>query len=170
MNKKTTKQSDFYKAGILFSVAILIILLSSCTAERELAREFVNTKKDIPVLLLSTDRLILTNEKLKRISNFDSLDVSSQDSLWTAKTLYFDSLSDVKLLSKFYENIKAELQSYGFKVFTKENVDSFNTLEASKYTLNIAQVEIREDDYVYRDEELFFQFISLLSGSNNQCY
>ena len=156
MNKTTTKHSSFNKIGVLFSLAILIVLLISCTAERELAREFVNTKKGTPILLLSTDRLILTNDKLKRILSFDSLDVSSQDSLWTAKTLYLDSVNDVKLLSKFYEKTRIELEKYGIKVYTKETVDSFNTLEATKYTLNIAQVEISEDDYIYRDEELFF--------------
>ncbi|NVN96159.1 MAG: hypothetical protein HXX18_12865 [Bacteroidetes bacterium] len=156
MNKTTTKQSSFNKIGVLFSVTILIVLLFSCTAERELAREFVNTKKGTPILLLSTDRLILTNEKLKRILNFDSLDVSSQDSLWAAKTLYLDSISDVKLLNKFYEKIKDELQCYGFRVFTRDSISSFNSLEVSKYILNIAQVEMNEDDYIYRDEQLFF--------------
>ncbi len=146
----------FYKTGILFFAAILITLLTSCTAERELAREFVKTKKNIPVLLLSTDRLILTNEKLKKNQNFDSLNVSKQDSLWTVKTLYLDSINDTKLLSQFYGKFKTELQSYGFTVFTQDSIDKFNSLETPKYTLNIAQVEASENDYIYRDEEVFF--------------
>ncbi len=156
MNKKLTKQSSFNKIGVLFFVAILSILLFSCTAERELAREYVHTKKGTPILLLSTDRLILTNEKLKKVLNFDTMEATKQDSLWIVKTLYLDSVNDANLLIKFYENTKSELEKYGFQVFTKETIDSFNTLEASKYTLNIAQVELSEDDYVYRDEELFF--------------
>ncbi len=146
----------YNKIEILFFVAILITLLVSCSAERKLAREFVKAKKEIPILLLSTDRLILTNEKLKKMPNFDLLNAPKQDSLWVAKPLYLDSVSDVKLLSQFCEKIKIELQSYGFKVFTKDSIATFKALETTKYTLNIAQVEMSEDDYFYRDEELFF--------------
>ena len=146
----------YNRIGILFFVTMLIALLTSCTAERELAREFIKTKKDIPILLLSTDRLILTNEKLKKITNFDSLKVATQDSLWTTKTLYLDSVNDAKLLSLFYEKFKTELQYYGFKVFTQDSIDNFNAIETSKYTLNLAQTEISEDDYIYRDEEAFY--------------
>ncbi len=155
MNLKTTKHLKFNKIGIFFLVAILFALMTSCTAERELAREFVKTNKDIPVLLLSTDRLILTNEKLKKISNFDSLDVAAQDSIWLAKTIFLDSVNDAKLLQPFYLKMKTELQLYGFRVYEKDSVQSFNALESPKYTLNIAQVEMSEDDYLYRDEEVF---------------
>ncbi|MFZ4398702.1 MAG: hypothetical protein ACOYO1_01610 [Bacteroidales bacterium] len=146
---------NYKKIDIIYLIFFLITLLSSCSAERELAREFVKTKKDIPILLYCTDKLVLTNDKLKKIINFDSLDVSKQDSLWTAKTLYLDSVNDVKLLNKFYTTMKSELQSYGFLVFTNDSIDKFNSLETSKYSLNIAQVEISEDDYIYRDQEVF---------------
>ena len=146
----------FNNLKIFNFVAILITLLASCTAERELAREFVKTKKSIPVLLLTTNRLILTNDKLKKIPNYDSLNVSTQDSIWLVKTLYLDSVSDVRFIQMFYSKLKTELQFYGFIVYEQDSLQSFNALESTKYTLNLAQVEMSEDDYNYRDQEVFF--------------
>ena len=146
----------FNNLKIFIFVAILITLLASCTAERELAREFVKTKKSIPVLLLTTNRLILTNDKLKKIPNYDSLNVSTQDSIWLVKTLYLDSVSDVRFIQMFYSKLKTELQFYGFIVYEQDSLQSFNALESTKYTLNLAQVEMSEDDYNYRDQEVFF--------------
>jgi len=155
MKYKKNKHLNFTKIQFLSFAAFLILLFPSCTAERELAREFVNAKKDTPILLLTTDQLILSNEKLKRIPDFDSLIVSTQDSLWLANTLFLDTLNDVQLISAFKNKLKAELQYYGFKVYEKDSIEIFNTIENTKYTLKIAQFEAVEDNYIYRDEEVF---------------
>jgi hypothetical protein len=83
------------------------------------------------------------------------MSVSTQDSLWIVKTLYLDSVTDVKFIHQFYAKLKEELGNYGFKVFEKDSLTDFNSLETSKYTLNIAQIEISEGEYIYRDEEVF---------------
>ena len=152
---KYYKNLNHKKIEIIFSTISLIILLTACSAERELAREFVKMDKKVPILLNITDQLLLTNEKIKRISNFDSLDVSKQDSLWTVNTLYLDSIYDIKFLNQYYSILKSELQSYGFLVYTSDSIDKFNKLETSKFILNIAQIEISEDNYIYIDQETF---------------
>jgi hypothetical protein len=144
------------KSGIYFSILIIINTLVSCSTERELARDFIKSNKEIPVILLCTDHLILTNDKLKRIPNFDSLDVKTQDSLWQVNTIYLDSLSDNKILTNFYKNLIKELRLYGFKVITSDSLHDSQNVQTNNYILNIAQIEISEDKYPYRDQQLFF--------------
>jgi hypothetical protein len=142
------------KSGSCF-VFLFIILLASCSPERELARDFVKSTKETPVLLLCTDRLLLTNDKLKQISGFDTLDARTQDSLWLVNSRYLDSVSDVKMLTTIYEKIRKELKSYGYKVITPDSSAAIESHKPDLITLNIAQIELSEDRYTYRDEQLF---------------
>ncbi|MCX6231673.1 MAG: hypothetical protein NTZ33_09035 [Bacteroidetes bacterium] len=147
---------NIIKSGKYIPAIFLLLILYSCSTERELARDFVKSKKEVPILLLRTDRIILTNEKLKQIHDFDSLDAKTQDSLWLAKTHYLDSINDIKLLDIMYMRVSKELKSYGFNVFTTDKSNIFDTIQSPKTILNIAQVELTEADYTYRDEQVFF--------------
>lgn len=145
-----------YKTGILFGFLTLSVLFISCSVERDLAKEFVRNNKDIPVLLQITDKIILTNEKLKKIKGFDTLSVEKQDSLWFSNTLYLDSINDSNILNLIFNSMETKLKAYGFHVYSIDNIADFDTLSKRKYSFNIAQVEISEDEFVYRDEEVFF--------------
>lgn len=154
------------KTGIYFIAFILSFVLLSCSAERELAKEFVKNNKGIPVLLQITDKIILTNEKLKKIKDYDSLSFEKQDSLWYVNTLYLDSISDTLILNSIYYNMENKLKSLGFHVYTNDSINAFNELQDIKYIFNIAQVEVSEDFFVYRDEELFFTNLIYYKDNN----
>jgi hypothetical protein len=143
----------------IFLLLLIVFSIYSCSIERELARDFIDKSKNMPVLLLSTDNVIFTNEKLKKISGFDSLSVKKQDSLWSVNTVFLDSIDDVKLISIIFNKFKSNLESYCFKVFTKENKKDFDNINQEKYIINLAQFEVSEDIYTHRDEEYFFDSI-----------
>lgn len=144
------------KTGLSIILVVLIVILQSCSVERELAKDFIKSNKDIPVLLQITDKVILTNEKLKKIKGFDSFNIEKQDSLWNANTLYLDSLNDIKLINTIYNNMEARLINYGFHVYSTDSIHEFINNQKQKYSLKIAQIEVSEDLFLYRDQETFF--------------
>jgi len=155
-----------FKTGIFYLTVLLLPILFSCSTERELAKEFVKSNKDIPVLLEITDKIILTNEKLKKIKDFDLMSVDKQDSLWNYQTLYLDSINDKKIIDLTFNNMKTSLQNLGFQVYTIDSINSFRELEKFKYTFKIAQLEVSEDMYIYRDEETFFNNLTYYQDNN----
>lgn len=143
----------------IFVLYITAILLNSCSIERELARDFIDKSKNLPIILLSSDKVIFTNEKLKKIGGIDNLTTSQQDSIWVVNTIFLDSIDDKKLTSIIFNRIKSELESYKLKVYTIDNINDFDKLSQEKLFLNLAQFEIVEDIYTHRDEEYFFDSI-----------
>lgn len=145
---------------------LLLALLQSCSVERQLAKDFVKNKKNIPVLLLSTDKLILTNEKLKKINDFENFSINKQDSLWVANTLYLDSINDILIINKIYNQLRNSLIELGFKVYGNDSAEQFQQLKQEKYQLNLAQIEVSEDIFTYRDQETFFNNLTYYQDNN----
>jgi len=144
---------------VLFLILFFGLTFFSCSIERELARDFIDKSKNMPVLLLSSDKVIFTNEKLRKIPKIETFSPYVQDSIWNANTIFLDSLDDAKLTSLIYNEIKSGLELNNFKVYTFENKSDFEKLTQNKFIINLAQLEIIEDMYVHRDEEFFFDTI-----------
>lgn len=154
------------KTGIFFLTILLFLTLQSCSVERQLAKNFVKNKRNIPVLLQSTEKLILTNEKLKKIQDFDKFSIEKQDSMWYANTLYLDSVNDIILINKIYNQIRNSLIELGFVIYSIDSIEKFQELTQEKYLLNLAQIEISEDIYTYRDQETFFNNLTYYQDNN----
>ncbi len=145
------KNNNFY---ILIPFLIIASLLSSCRVERDIAREFVQQDNNIAILLLADSVLYKTNDKVKRIPDFDSMNFDMQDSIWAANSVYLDSVNDKKLINNLFSCLKNELEYYEFKIYTDKNKKDFEALN-SGYIFKVSQVELEEDKYTYRDQYSF---------------
>ncbi len=153
-------------SGIFLLTILLGLILQSCSVERQLAKDFIKNKRNIPVLFQSIEKLILTNEKLKKIQDFDKLSIEKQDSIWNSNTLYLDSINDIILINKIYNQIRNSLIELGFIIYSSDSIEKFQQLTQEKYLLNLAQIEVSEDIYNYRDQETFFNNLTYYQDHN----
>ncbi len=140
---------------IIFLVISITIIISSCKVERDIAREFVQKENNISILLLKDTTLYKLNDKIKRVYGYDKMSYEKQDSLWSAYTIYLDSIDDQKTFNSLYSKLISELEYYGFKVYTMESIKKYELESSEKYIFKITQLELEEDNYTYINEHSF---------------
>lgn len=134
-------------------------MLSSCSTERELARDFLNRKDSIAVLLIPPDFVFKTNLKAYEIENFDSLNEVQQDSALLANSDFLTEINDTLLVKRLFSSLQAGLSQYGIQSFSRDQLTEFMNLDSPAYQVSLVQLEVEEDVYPYRAEEVFFDTV-----------
>jgi len=110
---------------------MVLLLLSSCDVEKQIAQEYVNfNKHNISVLILRPDYILKQN----KIKTSDSI---TQD-------FYIKDISDSAFIEDYFNDLFNELKTFGFKVYTDINIDSFLNADTSAYVFNISQILVEE--------------------------
>jgi hypothetical protein len=139
---------------IIFILA-LISVFSSCTVERKLAQDFIYTKDSISVLIIPPDLIYKSNVKTWEIEDFDELEVWEQDAILFDSSLFIKDVNDSIFFKKYFTSLQTELWDYGLNVFHEDELIDFMAVNTPAYQVAVAQVEIEEDIYPYRAEEVF---------------
>lgn len=137
-------------------LASLAVSLGSCSVERKLAREFIEQKDTIAVLLMLPEYVLKTNNKAWEIPEFENLSEWEQDSALFVNSTFVKEIDDVFLLSRFQNSLQIGLRKYGITAYTEEQLVEFMNLEEPAYKVMLAQVEVEENIFPYRAEEVFF--------------
>ncbi len=159
--------------GFLLAVALSMVLLSSCSVEKKLGKEFNETRSDSLVLVLSPDYLFKNNLKTYLVPGLDTLPEYVQDSLLLDNSLFLKQLSDTGILNEFNRNFVERLKEYHFTVLEEPALDSFMTAGSTGLLVNIAQISMEEFVYPYSfdynlvDESLTVDSIDLNAISMN---
>jgi hypothetical protein len=133
---------------------IILILISSCSLERKIARQFNQQAADISILTLRTDFVFKIPEK--EIKGSNKLPEEMLDSIRMSKTLVLQHLHDEdEFLSNFFTQYVNELRRYGVKVYQHDEFESFFGVDTNAWVVNLAQLEIEEFDYPFRVTEVF---------------
>jgi len=146
-----------YVGVILFFSFILF----SCKPEKKIARQFIDKKKSVSVLLLKPDSIYKTNYKVKAITSFDSLPFSVKDSVWKANTLFLDSIRDSLFIDRFINSIARRFRLLGLKTYTQDSMEAFLSGNGIKFIVNYIQCELEE----YLDLKKF-EFAFEVEGKN----
>ena len=149
------------KLGILF--VLLVVGLSSCTIEQNIARKFKKDPGGVTVMLLFPDFIYKNNLKEEKLNLPDSMNENMKDSILFESSLYLKEINDSLFLKNYYNALSNELKLYGVSVFEESAMDSFLTFVDSAYIFNLAQVGMEE--YIYTatadeiiGEEDFYEF------------
>jgi len=135
---------------------ILVALLTgSCSVERKLARDFIGQQDSIAVMLMLPEYVIKTNNKAWEIPDFENLSEWEQDSALYENSTFVREIDDDFLLSRFQSSLQIGLRKYGILAYTEEQLIDFMSLEQTAYKVMLAQVEVEEDIFPYRAEEVF---------------
>jgi hypothetical protein len=138
---------------ILFLI-LIPLLITSCSIERKIARQFNEQAAQLAFLTFKTDYILKNNEKDLTIDESKGLDEWQKDSLRLEKTLIIKQLdNDTILLDFFFDAYRRELARYGLKVYYENELDAFFQRDTNSWIANLAQVEIDEFDYFFQDSE-----------------
>ncbi len=110
---------------------IVLLLLSSCDVEKQIAQEYVNYNKNNTSVLILRPDYILKKDKIK-------------DSELIDKDFSLNDVSDSVFIKDYFDNLFNELRTFGFKVYTDINIDSFLNADTSAYVFNISQILLEE--------------------------
>ena len=85
----------------------------------------------------------------------DSLGIAddkNKDSLLLFHSEYLSDLNDSLFIVNYTLGYTKALSNFGFRVFSQNQTEQFLTLDSNTYQVNIAQIEIEETLYTFRDE------------------
>ena len=145
------------KYGLIASFWIFsMILLTACSPERKLASEFVKTGSQKSVLLLSPDFIYKASLKKDILDSLNITDETLFDSVLIANSKFLNELDDEKFIDNYMLGLEKELKIFGLKVFVEERTADFFEVDSNAFIINVAQLEIEEDYYVFRDETKYY--------------
>lgn len=141
-------------------LSVLVLIITSCSYDRKLAKQFVESNPDISILVMPTDDIFKVNMKRDELGDdTTTMDEWQIDSALMANSLFLKDISDSIFLEAYYNSFFDELEKLNVKTYTEDYIDSFLFIRSSAFLLNIAQIEA--DEYVknFKDSEEFNDFV-----------
>ena len=137
-----------------------ILLLTSCSYDRKLAKQFVESEPDISILVMPTNEILKINMKRDELGE-DTINMEwwQIDSLLMANSLFLKDISDSIFLEAYYNSFFDELDKLHIKTYTEDYIDSFLFMKSPAFLLNIAQIEVDEYIKEFRDSEEYDDFV-----------
>lgn len=135
------------------------LTLHSCSVEKRLAEEFLNNRDSIALYLIRPEVVFKTNLKSWQIEDFEQMMVSEKDSALFANSLFLKEIDDTLLLNRFFNSFSSELMRLNLQPFDQENLHGFLSSDKKAYQVALVQVELEEDVYPYRAEEIFYDSV-----------
>jgi len=136
----------------VIGLLLIITSLFSCSAEKKLAIEFARNQDNGNVLVLAPDYLYKANLKAYLLDSVDYNRNDDKDSVLLVHSDYLNDLNDSLFIANYILGYTKTLNKLGFRVFMADEADEFMAMDSNIYQINIAQVELEETIYTYRDE------------------
>jgi hypothetical protein len=140
----------------VWSLLILSLLsLTSCYPEWKLGKTFIDSEKDISLMILPTDFVIKTNLKREDLGDTLQMTGEEKDSLLWEQSLFVKNLSDSIVLETFINSMISEFKKLGIDVFLDNAADSFLFKQSPAWIMNIGQLQIEEGYHDFKDSDEF---------------
>lgn len=141
-------------------LAFVLFLFSGCYPEWKLSRTYIDSEKNVAILLLPANYVFKNNLKNSKLADKSASDDWEKDSTLIANSEFLQKLSDSVFLETFVNSMIDEFEQLGLTVYMENRLDTFLFVEDKAYIFNIAQVELEElfsvhearesiDEYVY---------------------
>ena len=141
----------------LLTISIIILVAASCSVEKNVATEFVINANKKNILVIAPVQLYKTNLKTYLMDSLGiDKDDENKDELLLRHSKFLYDLNDSLFIANYMLGYKKSLIKFGFNVFTENEIDSFLALDSNSYQVNIAQIELEETIYTFRDEETIY--------------
>ncbi len=137
----------------IFPIIVLFVFgLSACSPEKKLAVEFANKANNKGVLILTPQYLYKVNLKTYLLDSLNIVGNDNKDSLLISHSKYLGELNDSLFIANYIHGYASTLNKFGFKIYHQNQMEQFLALDSNTYQVNIAQIELEETLYTYRDE------------------
>ncbi len=139
---------------IAISVLVMIILFLShgCSPEKKLAKSFVNDPDQKSILLLGPE---LVFKKSLKTSILDSLKITDEtlfDSVLMANSDFLQYINDSLFLQNYLKGYEEECKLFHVDVYRESQTADFLEVDSNAWVIYLAQVELEESWFPYRDE------------------
>lgn len=152
---------------IIVSIIGYVLILSSCTMERQLAMQFIEgDAKSTSVMLVPPDILYMFNEKGLPYGHYKNIDSAKFYS-----STYIQHISDSAFLELYYKSFTSQAKEYGLNVYFPDALNEFLDSQSTSYIVQFAQMELTEDtakylieeqiNFMKRNKEIEYQLIAL---------
>ncbi len=135
---------------------LLMFILASCSTERKLATQFIKTGSHKSVLILAPDFIYKTSLKKDILDSLEITDETLFDSVLFANSLFLKEIDDSKFIDNYLLGLEKELKVFGLNVFREDRTADFMEVDSNAFIINVAQLEVEEDYYFYRDETKYY--------------
>jgi hypothetical protein len=139
-----------------YVLVLLMLFLTACSVEKKLARQFVSTGSQRSVLILGPEFIYKTNLKKDILDSLGIRDESLFDSVLFANSFFLKEIDDDKFLDNYLLGLEKELKVFGLNVYREEGTADFMEVDSNAFIINVAQLELEEDYYEYRDETRYY--------------
>lgn len=136
---------------ILVGFSILVGLIS-CNPEKQLAIDFTYKSVNKNILILTPDYIYKSSLKTYMLDSIEFNKNDNKDSILLVNSDYLHKLNDSLFLANYVLGYAKTLSSFGFRIYSQNQIEDFMTLDSNTYQINIAQIELEETLYTYRDE------------------
>jgi len=135
---------------------MLLFAMISCSPEKKLAADFVAKANTKNILVLTPEYLFKANLKTYLIDSLGITKSQNQDSILLLNSDFLNDLNDSLFIANYILGYTKQLSRFGFKVFTQSQVEDFMLKDSNTFQVNIAQIELEETLYTFRDEEMIY--------------
>ena len=148
-------KQTYYLIVLIISL-IITIGITSCSPEKKLAMEFVTKTNTKNILVITPEYLYKKNLKTYMMDSLGIKDDENKDSLLLIHSKYLSELNDSLFIANYILGYTKLLNNFGFRIFTQAETEQFLRIDSNSYQINIAQIELEETLYTYRDEEMIY--------------
>ncbi|OQX81808.1 MAG: hypothetical protein B6D64_01635 [Bacteroidetes bacterium 4484_276] len=134
--------------------------------ERKIAKGFLTIKDSLSVLLIQPGYIYKTNAKTWEIENFEDLSGWVQDSILYDKSLFIKEVDDSIFFEKYFSGLQNGLINLGITVFNQDRIVDFMNVKGTAFQVAVVQLELEEDIYPYRAEEIFDDTVAYYEDFN----
>lgn len=154
MNLNPINKIWFFIGSLSF---VLVMLLSSCSPQRKLAKEIVDQTPEWGVLALMPEQIFMINNRYdSNDENMEGLSEYEKNQQLLEQTLLLSKVDDTLVRRLFETAYLSTLRSYGVLVYEESAFEDFYERDSLSWVVNIAQLELQEFIENYEDEENFF--------------
>lgn len=140
-------------------ILLFIITLFSCSTERKMAREFVESKPDISILILPVDYFYKKNLKRDKLDDTSGMNSFQVDSVALANSMFLNEVSDSAFLEIYINSMFDELEHLGVTIYDESHLENFLFIQSPAYILSIAQIELEEYFTVQEESQEIGDFV-----------
>ena len=140
-------------------MGVVAIIAVSCSPQIKLARQFVERSSQFKVLVLTPQFVYKNNLNTQIVDSLNITDEEERNSMLWEQSHFFKEIDDSLFIANYILGYKTELEKYDIQVFDGKSMEGFFSEDSNTYLINIAQIEIEEEDYEYRDEEEYYDYV-----------
>ncbi|PLX14643.1 MAG: hypothetical protein C0598_00775 [Marinilabiliales bacterium] len=140
-------------------IVFTISLFASCNPQKQLAREFIKSAPAYSVMLMQPEFLYKANLNTYYVDSLAITDEKKRDSILWIQSEFIRRIDDSLLIANYALGFENELKNYKINVFDQTESDKFFSLDSNAWMVNIAQMQIEEEKYEYRDETEYYNYV-----------